>query len=104
MLNAAFAAAILLLQASPGAAPPSAQPAAAAAPGSVSPVTVKGQKRSVVEDNRVICHRQQVLGTLFPKEVCATKAQFAERRREDQAELDRDTQLRPYDANSGLPH
>ena len=63
MLNAAFAAAVLLLQVAPAATPP-----AAAAPGaSVSPVTVKGQKPSVAEDNQVICHSEKVIGSLFPR-------------------------------------
>jgi hypothetical protein len=99
MLNAAFAAAVLLLQVAPAATPP-----AAAAPGaSVSPVTVKGQKPSVAEDNQVICHSEKVIGSLFPRQVCATKAQLADRRFQDRQDLERGTALRPYDITKGLP-
>jgi hypothetical protein len=98
MMNAAFAAIALLLQAAPVATTPATAPPAAT-PSSVSPLTVQGQKKSVAEDNRVVCHREQVLGTMFPKEICATKAQITERRNEDQAELKRETWNRPYVVN-----
>ncbi|HEX3888333.1 MAG TPA: hypothetical protein VHW05_12610 [Phenylobacterium sp.] len=104
MLNAVFAATALLLQAAPTAAPvitPASAPVAAQAP--ISPVTVQGQKKSVVEDNKIICRKEQVLGTLFPREVCARKSEIEERRRVDQAELQRGTALHPYDSFSGLP-
>jgi hypothetical protein len=97
MLNAAFAAAVLLLQIAPAATPPAPAPAA------VSPVIVKGQKPSVAEDNQVICHSEKVIGSLFPRQVCATKAQLADRRFQDRQDLERGTALRPYDITKGLP-
>jgi hypothetical protein len=98
MLNAASAAALLLVQAAPAASPPSAT-----TPAAVSPVIVKGQKPSVTEDNQVVCHSEKVIGSLFPRQICATKAQLADRRFQDRQDLERGTALRPYDITKGLP-
>jgi hypothetical protein len=106
MLNALFAAVILMTQAAPMATAgttPEASAAAPGSPGTVSPMTVQSRKKSVVDDSRVVCRKEVVLGTLFPKEVCATNAEFKARREDDQAELRRDTALSPYQINKGLP-
>jgi invasion protein IalB len=96
MLNAAFAAVILLMQAAPAATPAPAAAAAATPATSVSPLTVQGQKKSVIEDTKIVCRREKVLGSMFPKEVCSSKQQLTERRNEDQAQLRSETWNRPY--------
>jgi hypothetical protein len=101
MLNAVFTAALLMMQATPTATSAPAAAPSATPPGTVSPVTVQGRKQA--DEKRVICRKEVVLGTLFPREVCATKSEFAERTRVDQQELRNDTALRPYDISKGLP-
>ena len=95
MVSAVLAAAALFLQAAPAAAvgdapaaapAPSPAPASATSGTSVAPVTVNGAKAKTanLEPGRLICHNETVLGTLFPKKVCATQREIAERRLNDQ--------------------
>jgi hypothetical protein len=86
MISAVFAAAVLFMQAAP-AATPSAPPAAApAGSGSVSPVTVTSKKPAAVDldPNQEVCHSEPVIGSLFPKKVCATRRELSDRRQHDQ--------------------
>ncbi|HLZ76099.1 hypothetical protein [Phenylobacterium sp.] len=91
MIGAIFSTAVLLLlQAAPEAAAPASTPVSAptAAPAThaVSPVTVtSGRKASAPDPAEMICHKEPVIGSLFPKEVCARRDEIAERRRVDQA-------------------
>ena len=91
MISAVFAAAALLMQAAP-AADPAAAPGAAPAPAasgshSVSPLTVTGKKQVEADKdpNETICHSENVIGSRFPKKVCATRRELAERKQQDQA-------------------
>ncbi len=99
MFSAVLAAAALFVQAAPAAAgdAPSAAPSpsapAVAASGpvtSIAPVTVNGarSKTANLESGRLICHNETVLGTLFPKKVCATQREIAERRENDRQVTD----------------
>jgi hypothetical protein len=90
MISVVLAATVLFLQAAPG--------AAAAAPSStVSPVTVNGSPTAVkAHGSEMVCRDEPVLGTLFPKRICASRDQFAERQREDQKEARESTNLRPF--------
>jgi hypothetical protein len=85
MISAVFAAAaILFMQAAPAATPsPAAAPPAAS---TVSPVSVTGKKQAAVDKdpNEVICHSEAVIGSLFPKKVCASRREMEERRTNDQ--------------------
>jgi len=104
MIAAIFAAAIVLAQAAPAAdstAGPSAAPPAAKAPNSVSGVTVKGEKpkKSAPDPKEVVCHKEPVLGSLFPKEVCAQRQELAQRTREDQKDLRDSLLYRPLKVN-----
>jgi hypothetical protein len=67
----------------------------------VSPVTVTPtpQAKAVVANNTLVCHTEPVLGSLFPKKICATKAEVADRKAVDQAELRKWQALRPYASN-----
>jgi hypothetical protein len=97
MISAVLAATVLFFQAAPAADPPSA--AAPAAPGkNVSPVTVtgKGSHATIEAGGTVVCHDEVRLGSLFPKRICARKDELLQRTREDQAELRRNTALRPW--------
>jgi hypothetical protein len=69
------------------AAPAPGSDTAAAKSQGVTGVTVTGEKpkKNVADPKEVICHREPVLGSLFPKEVCARREDFAERNRTDQA-------------------
>ncbi len=107
MIGAFFLAAVLLIQADPAAAPASSQPPTAASPQTttVSPAVVTAKKpASTLDPNEVICHSEPVLGTLFPKKVCATRQELSDRRRSDQQDTRQTTNLRPYDIGSGLGH
>jgi hypothetical protein len=69
-----------------------AAPTAATAPPSskdVSGVTVTAKKAApgTLDPKEVICHKEPVLGSLFPKEICASREARAERTREDQKDL-----------------
>ncbi|MBS0363762.1 MAG: hypothetical protein JSR98_20510 [Proteobacteria bacterium] len=67
----------------------------------VAPLTVTGtpQAKAVVANNTMVCHNEPVLGSLFPKKVCATKSEIADRKAVDQAEIRKWQALRPYAAN-----
>jgi hypothetical protein len=96
MIGAVLAATVLFFQAAPAATSVSPSPAAAPA-STVSPVTVNGKKASAKPDgSEVVCRTEPVLGTLFPKKICASRDQFAERTRQDQKETREATNLRPY--------
>jgi hypothetical protein len=88
MIVAVFAAGLLFMQAQP-AADPAAAPAAAPTPSGhpVSPVTVTSRKQQSGDLNpaEVICHSESVIGSRFPKKVCASRRELAERREQDQA-------------------
>ena len=104
MIGAVLTAALLLAQASPdaAAAPAAASPPPAAAPASgnaVSPLTVTGGKPPAEDPHEVVCHSEVLLGSLFPKKVCASRQALTERKREDQAEVRRWQALRPYKSN-----
>jgi hypothetical protein len=91
MFSAILSAIVLLGQAAPAAAP---APATAAKPDStVSGVTVtpKIAPPDLQQARVVVCHDEQVLGSMFPKKVCATKQGLEERRKNDQ-EVTRDFQ------------
>jgi hypothetical protein len=49
-------------------------------------VTVTGKKAAEVDLSQaeVVCHSEAVIGSLFPKKVCASRRELTERRREDQ--------------------
>jgi hypothetical protein len=97
MIAALFAASVVMFQAAPAAAPTADPPASTGAHG-VSGVTVTGEKakKNAPDPKEVVCHREPVLGSLFPKEVCARREDIAERRRADQKYV-RDSQaLRPW--------
>src|SRR6202000_2856612 len=85
---------------------PAVTPGAPSAAPPVSSVTVTGKSdldKKADHQNEVVCRSETVLGTLFPKRFCATRGEMAERTRQDQDQLRKDTSLRPYDINSGLP-
>ena len=69
----------------------------------VSPLVVtpqvKPQASAQVQRNTVVCHTEPVLGSMFPKKICATQGEIAERRANDQEQLREWTALRPYKAN-----
>ena len=44
----------------------------------------------------MICHKEPVIGSLFPKEVCARRDEIAERRRVDQATTRNAQAQRPW--------
>jgi hypothetical protein len=90
MIGAIFSAAVLLFQAAPDAA-------AAAPTHAVSPVTVTpGRKTGAPDPAEMVCHKEPVMGTLFPKQVCARRDEIAERRRVDQASTRESQALRPW--------
>lgn len=100
MFSAIFAATVLLVQAAP-ATSDSTVPSSAAAPEggtAVSPVTVTGVKpaKPAPRPDELVCRTEPVLGSLFPKKICARRDELAERQRTDQAELRRNTALRPW--------
>jgi hypothetical protein len=100
MIAAAFALA-LFAQAAPAATSPAPPPETAPTMGAVvSPLTLNGSKPSEeAKAAEVVCHSEPVLGTLFPKKICAPRRDIAERKRIDQAYV-RDTQaLRPFRSN-----
>ena len=88
MLVALTAAIVLFNQA----ASPTVQPSPQSAPGAATPthevapvvVTPLAPPNFEAKSKVVTCHDEPKLGSLFPQKVCGTKAQFDERRREDQ--------------------
>ena len=104
MISVIFAAAIVLAQAAPAAdssAAPSAAPPAAKSPNNVAGVTVQGEKakKNAPDPKEVVCHKEAVLGSLFPKTVCAQRQEFAQRTREDQKDLRDSLLYRPLKVN-----
>jgi hypothetical protein len=99
MVGAVLIASVLLAQAAPDAAAQPAVGAAAAVKATVvSPVTVTATKPAdaATSGDELVCRNEAVLGTLFPKKVCARRADRMERRRVDQAEIRRDQAQRPW--------
>jgi hypothetical protein len=91
MISAVFAAAMLFMQAAPAAT--ALGPASSAAPtasNSVAPLTVTSRKQQSgdLDPNQVTCHSEPVLGSLFPKKVCATRREASERKQNDQQQAD----------------
>jgi hypothetical protein len=107
MLGALFTVAALFAQAAPDSAPAASPPASTApatATASTPPpahgvsgvtVTAKPKAKGDVDQKEVVCHSEAVLGSMFPKKVCASRGDIAERRNVDQAEVRRWTALRP---------
>jgi len=106
MIGAVLAVSMMFAQAAPAAAPDAAVSAAppASTPHGVSGVTVTGEsakKRAAPDPKEIVCHREPVMGSLFPKEVCARREEIMERQRVDQKYV-RDSQaLRPWKDPSG---
>jgi hypothetical protein len=110
VIKVLFAAAVLLAPAAPVFAQ-TTEPAAAAAPPAPPPapksgkdlggVTVTGKKVApgAPDPKEVVCHREPVLGSLFPKEICAKREDIAQRRREDQQYVRETQALRPFKSN-----
>lgn len=99
MISAVLAATALFVQAAPAAAP--AAPAVVATPpgSAVSPVVVNGvrpAKPAATNPDELVCRTEPVLGTLFPKKICARREDLAERQRIDQAEVRKAQALRPW--------
>jgi hypothetical protein len=86
MISAMFAASVLLLQAAPAASTAPAPALGPAGSSAVSPVTVTSKKQQAADlnPNETICHSEAVIGSLFPKKVCATRRELADRRQQDQ--------------------
>jgi hypothetical protein len=106
MLGALIASAALLMQAAPPATPDPPAPAAAPTPTSagrtVSPAVVTGKKSRAVDPQEVVCRTEPVMGTLFPRKICATRQQLNERTRVDQQQTREATNLRPYKITDGI--
>jgi hypothetical protein len=64
-------------------------------------VTVTGKRipDSQKDPTEVLCHEETPIGTRFPKTVCATRRQYAERRMIDQEQLFEWTQGKPLKSN-----
>jgi hypothetical protein len=127
LLNALTSVVLFFAQAAPGAAtPPAADPPHEAArisrvvvtSGSpetpltstaevkdktVSPLVVTPRQQRELQDEiakrQLICHTEPVIGSLFPKKICATKEELADRTATDQAEVRKAQALRPYQSN-----
>jgi hypothetical protein len=109
----ALIAAVIFVQAAPAAAPsPESSPAAVAVPSApnaappdgktVSPLIIEPDAKAPAPDIKkytLICHDEAVLGSLLPKKVCATQAQFKDRRDIDQETVRRMEALRPGKSN-----
>jgi hypothetical protein len=71
----------------------------------VSPVTVNGKHQKLDDapsaKSQMVCQSEPVLGSLFPKKICATREETAQRRDVDQAETRKAQALRPYVIDSG---
>jgi hypothetical protein len=99
MISALLIAAAMFAQAAPASDPSPPAPPAAQSPKDLSGVTVTAKKKTDVDQKEVVCHSEAVLGSMFPKKVCASREAFAERRNVDQAEVRRWTALRPGSSN-----
>ena len=74
-----------------GTAPATPAADAAKPPGkNLEGVTVTGKKQAEADKdpNEVLCHSEAVIGSLFPKKVCGTRREIAERRQHDQEVTD----------------
>jgi hypothetical protein len=80
---------------------PAAASKAAAPSAEVSPLTVTGKRipESQRDPNEMLCHDEIPIGSRFPKQVCGTRRQFAERRQIDQEQLYEWTQGKPLRAH-----
>jgi hypothetical protein len=91
-----FVAAALFVQAQSG-AQNAAGATLPAAPATVSPAVVNGAaKPSEADMDKVVCHNERVLGTLFPKKTCASRRELADRADRDQQATRDMTAMRPY--------
>jgi hypothetical protein len=99
MFGAVLAASMLFFQAAPAVSMPAPTAVAAGAPASssVSPLTVTGKKAD--SEKEIVCHTEPVLGSLFPKKVCASRQAIAERTREDQEQVREWVALKPWKSN-----
>jgi hypothetical protein len=100
MIAVLFAAAALFAQAQSGAqnAAGVAPPAASA---TVTPAVVNGAaKPSDADMDKVVCHSEHVLGTMFPKKTCASRREMADRADRDQQATRDMTAMRPYKDSS----
>ena len=75
--------------------------AAKAAGHSLDGVTVTGKRipESQKDPTEVLCHQETPIGSRFPKQVCATRRQYTERRQMDQEQLYEWTQGKPLKVN-----
>jgi hypothetical protein len=89
----------------PGAAPAATTPISTnpARPtgNNVDGLTVTGKRipDSQKDPNEVLCHEEIPIGSRFPKTICATRREYAQRREEDRETLEKWLALRPYKAN-----
>jgi hypothetical protein len=92
MFSAALVAIAVFAQGA-AAAPPAGPPATPDPGHAVSGVTVTGKQALTDEQaaNAVVCHDEPVLGSRFPKRVCATRRALDERKEGDK-EVARDFQ------------
>lgn len=88
MIVAILAAAGLAAGAAPAAEPAQAEAKAEAAPHAVSDVQVKSKDKDGDPD-RVVCRKVQEVGTRFPRKVCETARQIADRRLQDRMDLEK---------------
>lgn len=98
MIGAVLATAMLFAQASPAAEPP---PSAPGTGNVVTPLVVTPDKPAAKgqDPNELVCHSEVLLGSLFPKKICARRGELAERKQVDQAEVRKWQALRPYQTN-----
>lgn len=54
------------------------------------PVALPSRPRSTLDPNQVVCEYQEILGSrLGSRKVCATRAEWAQRRQDDRATIER---------------
>ncbi|MFI4965087.1 MAG: hypothetical protein ACHP9T_06940 [Caulobacterales bacterium] len=99
MIGAVLVAGALFAQAAPSAAQAPAARTASGTPNVVAPVTVERKRAPDAAAKEVVCHTEPVLGSLFPKKICASREAFAERRREDQEQLREWSAIKPLKSN-----
>ena len=98
MISVLFAAGALFAAAQSGAQAGTALPAT---PPAVAPAVVNGAAKASDGDmDKVVCHSERVLGTLFPKKTCASRREQIERARQDQQTTRDITAMRPYKDSS----
>lgn len=76
--------------------PKAAEPAKTVSPVVVTPTPLPGVEAA---QSTVICKDEPVLGSLFPKKVCATRRELQQRTQQDQDEVRRIQAYRPEKAN-----